>query len=292
MIKVAGYGRMSTDKQQMSPKVQEQAVREWFDYQSRAGKWPEGAEFIGMFTDKAVSSRVDLLDRANGQHLVTILDRGDLIVAAKYNRAFRSAADAERTLARLDEAGITFAFLDLNIDTSTANGKMMAGILAVVSKHERDLRSETTRDALAYRRRTGHAICKPPWGWRIQNKRKNKDQRRTTMAKLTPDIEERTFASASLKMLRDGKSRLEAHRLLSYFHKARKMSCAHSEQSIVDAAAAASLGFPKQSIRFVSKTLGMNVGTLEFTRRHDHEQVRARLHELLLEDGFDEELTQ
>jgi len=291
-MKVAGYGRMSTDKQQMSPAVQEQAVRDWFDYQSRAGKWPEGAEFIGMFTDKAVSSRVDLLDRANGQHLVTVLDRGDLIVAAKYNRAFRSAADAERTLARLDEAGIKFAFLDLNIDTSTANGKLMAGILAVVSKHERDLRSETTKDALAYRRRTGHATCLPPWGWRIKNKRKKNEKRRVAMAKLVPDIDERTFASASRVLLREGKSRLEAHRILKHFRKLRKMTCAYSEQSIVDAAAAASLNFPKQSVRFVSKTLGINVGTLNFTRRDDHEQVRARLQELLRQDGFHEELTE
>lgn len=289
MIKVAGYGRMSTDKQQMSPAVQEKAVRDWFDYQLRAGKWPDGAEFIGMFTDHAVSSRIDLLDREYGQHLITVLDPGDLIVAAKYNRAFRSAADAERTLARLDEAGITFVFLDLNVDTSTANGKMMAGMLAVISKHERDLRSETTKDALAYRRKTGHAVCLPPWGWQIKNKRTSVEQRRTAMARLAPNIEERTFASASLELLRQGKSRLEAYRLLKHFHRRRKMKCGCSEQGIVNAAASAAMGFPKQSLRFISKTLGINLGTLEFVRRDDHEQVRARLQELLRQDGFDEE---
>jgi len=288
MIKVAGYGRMSTDKQQMSPAVQEQAVRDWFEYQTKAGKWDDGAEFVGMFVDKAVSSRIDLLDRPCGEHIITVLNPGDVIVAAKYNRAFRSAADAERTLARLNEAGILLVFLDLNIDTSTANGKLMAGVLAVVSEHERNLRSETTKDALAFRRRTGHAVCLPPWGWQIKNKRKSKEVRRASMAKMAPDLDERSFANAARKMLRGGASRLDAHRLLLHFHKKRNMKCACSEQSIVDAAAAASLGFPKQSITFVSKTLGFNVGTLKFTRRDDHKQVTARLHELLVEDGFDE----
>ena len=138
MIKIAGYGRMSTDKQQMSPEVQEKVIKDWIKVQHANGKWPDGYQFIGMFVDRAVTSKVHMLDREAGQHLMTALDPGDLIVVAKYDRAFRSAADAERTLAMIDELGLKIVFIDLNIDTSTPNGKMLAGILAVVSKHTRD----------------------------------------------------------------------------------------------------------------------------------------------------------
>jgi DNA invertase Pin-like site-specific DNA recombinase len=237
-IQIAGYGRMSTDKQQISPEVQRDMIQQWFDYQMMTNRWPNGARFIGMFIDHAVTSKIDLLNRKSGEHLMTTLNAGDIVVVAKYNRAFRSAADAERTLDRAEEAGIKFVFLDLHIDTTQANGKMMAGIMAVVSKHERDLRSETTRDALSFRRKKGYATHLPPHGWKIGSD-----------GKLVVDIPSRTLALAARSVILQGVRRDYLSRAIRPFYKAHKMKHGWSPQGLVNSAAASCLQFKQTVVR-------------------------------------------
>jgi putative DNA-invertase from lambdoid prophage Rac len=53
------------------------------------------AEF---FTEAGVSGSVPLADRAEGRRLLAALQPGDVVITAKLDRAFRSAADALGTL--------------------------------------------------------------------------------------------------------------------------------------------------------------------------------------------------
>ena len=199
MIQVAGYGRMSTDKQQLSPKIQEDMIRAWYEQQMRSGRWDDTPhEFIGFFCDEAVTSKIDMLDRPVGQWLFPTLNRGDMIVCAKYNRAFRSAADSERTLDRCNEAGINLVFLDLNIDTSTPNGRLMAGVMAAVSRHERDMRSETTRDAKATLKKRGRPVGRDsPVGWKLKPKTAH------SIARHVPDLKARQVATLCYRGYRE-----------------------------------------------------------------------------------------
>lgn len=279
MIRIAGYGRMSTDKQQLSPEVQERMIRDWYEYQVKQGKWDKPTEFVGMFVDRAVSSKVDLLKRPVGQHLLTLLGPGDLIVVAKYNRAFRSAADAERTLDILDEAGIKMAFLDLNIDTSTANGKMLAGILAVVSKHERDLRSETTKDALNSLQKSLRPIGKPPIGWRTRKQSGKKV--------LCPDNRVRVLANAARELIRQGAGRRKAYRQLSPYYQKHHLPVPANPVVMLAHAAAACLEFPRTSRTEIRRALGYRHENESFVRRDDHQQIIEHLNERLREFGYD-----
>lgn len=290
VVKVAGYGRMSTDKQQESPKVQEQAIRAWFKYQCETDRWPDGAKFVGMFVDSAISSRVYMLDREAGQHLLTLLDPGDIVVVSKYNRAFRSAADAERTLEAFETAGIKMVFLDLNIDTSNANGKMLAGILAVVSKHERDLRSETTKEAHKHRlRKRGYGQGKPPIGWKFGYRRKTGDRKKDVKIKIVPDNDWRLYCNAARRLLRSGMSRPKANRALLPYMVKHDLPGGTSQSKMVNAAAAACLGFPTCGMRLASKMLGINVGTNAFVCRDDHDQLIIKLRKRLVEEGYADE---
>lgn len=278
MIKVAGYGRMSTDKQQMSPKVQTDKIQQWVDQQQAFGRWDDGAKFVGMFVDKAVSATVEMLHRPFGQHLLTVLDPGDLVVVASVSRAFRSVVDTWNTMNTFKEAGIDMVFLDAQLDTSTPTGKMMLTFVSAFAEFERDMISSRTKDALAYKRGQGEPVCSPPVGWKL-----SKQNKKSIFVK---DKHERTVADAARNLFREGKSRLDVFRRMDRTLKVHNLP-RRSAPWFVTAAAASSLHFPKQSCRFISGRLGYNIDTMSFVNRDDHDAVRDELRDLLIEDGFD-----
>ena len=279
ITKVIGYGRTSTDKQQISPEVQEDKIRRWFDYKSESGKWPDGARFIGMLNDEAVSSRIDMLKRPQGQKILTELDRGDIVVCSTMSRAFRSASDAENTTNTLAEAGIALQFVDMDVDTSSPEGKLFLGMLAIMARFERDLISERTKDALRTKRKKGEPVCNPPWGWKII--------KRNDKSVLVPDIERRVVAEAAMNLFRKGMTRTNLDRQMNYFINQHKMSVPCSTTGLVAGAAAACLGFPKCSLSFASELLGQNVFTLKFVRSSYHYAVRNRLEKAAKQEGLE-----
>jgi DNA invertase Pin-like site-specific DNA recombinase len=82
VIQIAGYGRASTDKQQLTPEQQRTIIRNWFDRQCEGSAF-EGQEpsFLGTFID-GIATNAYLLDRPVGQMLIPTLDRGDIIAVA------------------------------------------------------------------------------------------------------------------------------------------------------------------------------------------------------------------
>lgn len=280
MIKVAGYGRMSTDKQQMSPKVQADKIQQWFQQQQSAGKWEGNSKFIGMFIDEAVSSRVDMLKRPFGQHLLTVLDRGDMVVVASLSRAFRSVNDTWNTMRVLDEAGISIAFLDSPMDTSTPVGKLMLTMVAGFAEFERDLISTRTKDTAEVKRKLGEPIGPAPVGWKnVRDKRG---------CYMIPDKTIRTVASAAASLFQSGDSRESVFLKMRTAMYKRNLH-PKSHQWYVTAAAAACLDFPKQSIRFVSSVLGFDVDRMSFVVQGDHTDAKRRLSEWLKQEGFRDE---
>ena len=63
----------------------------------------------------------------------------------------------------IDRAGADLVSLTENIDTTTAAGRMFFGVLAVMNQFERDLASERTKLAAAYKR-AGRGVGRPPFG--------------------------------------------------------------------------------------------------------------------------------
>lgn len=277
-IKVAGYGRSSTDKQQLSPHVQEEKIRRWFQYQLDQGKWPDGAEFIGMFTDHAVSSRVDMLGRPQGYELMTKLDPGDIIVCATMSRAFRSASDAEKTTNKLEEAGISLQFVDCAVDTSTPQGKLFLGMIAIMARFERDVISERTRDTLRHKRVIGEAIGHPPIGW----KAKYTDGRPV----LVPDVSRRMVGVASAKLIRDGVSFRQLELQMKHYTEKHSMDVPCSGSSLTKAAMSACLDFPKLSLMYQRKLLGENIANMKFVKGDEHEHYKQKLQEAAEKEGL------
>ena len=59
---------------------------------------------------------------------------------------------------RLEKAGAALIALDLQIDTSTATGRLLMSLIATVAQWERDTIGERTRSALRAKRERGEPI--------------------------------------------------------------------------------------------------------------------------------------
>src|SRR5579883_964103 len=107
-MKVYGYVRVSTAEQAnagLSLDTQRQQIT---GYAMMKG-W-DVAEF---FVEAGVSGSVPLADRPEGQRMLTAIGPGDVVITAKLDRAFRSAADALGTLEQLKDDKIGLHMIDL-----------------------------------------------------------------------------------------------------------------------------------------------------------------------------------
>jgi putative DNA-invertase from lambdoid prophage Rac len=139
---VYGYGRVSTAEQAAngdSLATQEQQIRGY--------SMMKGWDVAKFFIDGGVSGSVPLADRPEGRRLLEIVRNGDIVITAKLDRAFRSAADALGTLEALKDQGVGLHMIDLGGDVC-GNGisKLVFTILSAVAENERDRIRERIRD--------------------------------------------------------------------------------------------------------------------------------------------------
>ncbi len=173
---VYGYIRVSTDKQAIGPEVQRRAIEE---AASRMGRtvdaWFEDAPSTGPdgVIDDSVSGKVFIDRRKAGRELCERLRKGDVVVVAKIDRAFRSLTDCAGCLDRWERMGVAILICDLagQMDIGTPMGKAMMQMLAVFAELERKMISQRTREALALRKRQGHANGRfPGYGFRWERR--------------------------------------------------------------------------------------------------------------------------
>lgn len=173
------YVRVSTDKQDLSPEWQEQVCRRYVETTLVARGFTIGE----VFADLGQSAyNIPWAERDQGRLLFQAVKPGDTIVAAKQDRVWRSVRDRENSLFFLNQMGIGLAILDAQFDTSTASGKFAAGVIALQSAWESDVRSERAKAAASIRFRRKLPRKKfPPAGW--QYDRNNEE--------MVPDMQER-----------------------------------------------------------------------------------------------------
>ena len=128
------------------------------------------AEF---FIDGGVSGSVRFADRPEGKRLLETAGKGDVIVTAKLDRAFRNAADALATLEELKDLGVGLHMIDLGGDvTGNGIGKLLFTILAAVAENERDRIRERIRDVKRHLASQGvYGGGKRPFGYDVADKR-------------------------------------------------------------------------------------------------------------------------
>lgn len=162
MRKVIGYVRVSTEQQ----------ASEGISLEAQKGKisaWCElnGYTLAGLFVDAGISGkRAD--NRPELQAALKAVEkcRGVLLVYS-LSRLARSTKDTLSISERLEKAGADLVSLSEKIDTTSAAGKMVFRMLAVLAEFERDLISERTKTALQHKRKRGGRMGQIPFGFRV-----------------------------------------------------------------------------------------------------------------------------
>lgn len=156
--KLLGYTRVSRMKEDgISPELQRSAIE--------AYATAHGHEVVWLEPDLDESGKS--LNRPSMQDALRRLERGeaDGIIAARLDRITRKVADLGRLLEQAQAQDWNLVAIDLGVDLTTANGKMVANILGTLAEWELDRRREGWREAQASAAKRGVQIGTVPAGY-------------------------------------------------------------------------------------------------------------------------------
>jgi DNA invertase Pin-like site-specific DNA recombinase len=127
---------------------------------SKIAAWCEvmGYELVQVFADEGISGH-SMEKRAGLQVAVdTVCVSGAVLVVYSLSRLARNARETLELGERLNKAGADLVSLSEKIDTTSAAGKMVFRMLAVLAEFERDQVSERTTMALQYKKALGEKL--------------------------------------------------------------------------------------------------------------------------------------
>jgi DNA invertase Pin-like site-specific DNA recombinase len=155
-MRMVGYTRVSTAEQAASGyglKAQESVIRETIERR--------GWELAELIRDEGESGKS--LTRPGLQRALERIAAGDVdgLVVAKLDRLSRSVIDFATLLDWFTEAEATLLALDLDVDTSTPGGRLVANVFASVAEWERETIAARTSAGLAAARADGKPIGPP-----------------------------------------------------------------------------------------------------------------------------------
>ena len=133
-----GYARVSTAEQNPAHQI---------DALVRAGVAADDIHLDHASGAKASRPQLDLV--------LKLLRAGDTLVITRLDRLGRSVLHLVTLGAGLRERGIGLRVIEQGIDTSTAEGRAMFGMLSVLAELQRELIVANTRDGLAAARARG-----------------------------------------------------------------------------------------------------------------------------------------
>jgi putative DNA-invertase from lambdoid prophage Rac len=127
-----------------------------------------GLVLDGIVVEEGVSGSVPVSERPKGGELFAKLAKGDVVIAPKLDRLFRSALDALTVVEDLRQRGVSLHLLDLGGDIS-GNGlsKLFLTIAAAFAEAERDRIRERVSQSKADQKARGRYLGGTvPFGFR------------------------------------------------------------------------------------------------------------------------------
>lgn len=141
-----------------------------------------GYKIVEYYTDAGISAKTGNF-RPEYDRMLEDGKQGkiNMIIALKLDRITRSTRDWETLMDYLEKYNINIAFVNDDINTTTANGKMVSRIMMSVSQNEIERTSERTIIGLEGAIKQGHIPARAPLGYKHIDKKLVPDQ-------LTKDI--------------------------------------------------------------------------------------------------------
>src|SRR5215472_18955789 len=191
-----GYARVSTDMQVDSGISLDEQRRK-----IEARCLEHGWNLERIYVDAGVSGSTPLGRRPEGAKLLAMVRPGDVVIAARMDRCFRSALDPLRTIEDFKRRKISLWLLDLCDVSGNGVSELIVTVLAAVAQFERTLISERIKDAKRnLRRGNRHQGGSRPFGYRF-----GKPNGHGKARELIPDPDEQA-AVADIVARAEGKS--------------------------------------------------------------------------------------
>lgn len=143
---IIGYARVSTNDQNL-----DMQIGAFEKYAAEAG------EEVKVFQEKESTRK----KRPELHRAMEMLRKGDTFIIYKLDRLARSAKELHEIAEALEKKGVNFVSINDSIDTTTAAGRAMFGMLAVFAEFERGLVQERTKAGLEAAKKRGKVGGRP-----------------------------------------------------------------------------------------------------------------------------------
>jgi DNA invertase Pin-like site-specific DNA recombinase len=163
MASAIGYIRVSTEGQAVdgvSLDAQRAKIEAWAmlnDY-----------ELTAIYVDAGISGK-SADNRPGLQNALADCRKGSALVVYSLSRLARSTRDTIEISERLNKAGADLVSLSEKIDTTSAAGKMVFRMMAVLAEFERDQIAERTSTAMQYKKVKGERVGAVPYGYTLNS---------------------------------------------------------------------------------------------------------------------------
>ena len=134
---LVGYARVSSTGQNLTSQI-------------------EALEKIGctkIFQEKKSGTKT--FNRPELQDAIDYVREGDTLIVTRLDRCSRNVKDLHQIIETLNNKNVSFKATEQEIDTSTSSGRLMIGLLSIVSAFETDLRAERQADGIASAKKRG-----------------------------------------------------------------------------------------------------------------------------------------
>lgn len=128
---IVGYARTSTADQSAGLNAQERDLQAF------------GAERVFAEQISSIAKRPAL------EQALDFIREGDTLVVTKLDRLARSIKDLMEIVEQVRAKGARLKILGMDLDTGTATGKLMLGILGSIAEFEREIMLERQREGIA-----------------------------------------------------------------------------------------------------------------------------------------------
>ena len=158
-MKAVAYLRVSTNGQVIdgvSLDMQRAKVEAWASLND--------ATLLAVFTDEGLSAKS--ANRPGLQQALAFAKQHRVaLVVYSLSRLSRSTRDTLHLVGELEKSGCELVSLSERIDTSSAGGRMVFRMLAVLSEFEREQLAERTRSAMQHMKSQGRVVGQVPHGY-------------------------------------------------------------------------------------------------------------------------------
>jgi DNA invertase Pin-like site-specific DNA recombinase len=154
--KVVAYVRVSTEEQRVSG-LGLADQREAIEREATRRGWTD----VTYISDEGYSAKN--LSRPGISSALQLLGNGGatVLVVAKLDRLSRSLLDFATLMQRAGREGWQLVVLDLNVDTTTPSGQLVAHVMGAFAEYERRLIGARTSAALQQKKSQGYRLGRP-----------------------------------------------------------------------------------------------------------------------------------